>query len=115
MLNCFFMKKFFRTNLLSLILTGLFLFMNLGSYANHIRGMDMYYTWVSGNTYRITVVAYGDCAVTTPSLTTSRPVVCIFNGSTYITTDTLILQTPTTGLKVSQVCTADTGLTTCTN
>ncbi len=110
-----FMKNFIFNYLRTLVLTGAFLFFSIPSFANHIRGVDLYYTYVSGNTYRITLVAYGDCAVTTPSLSTSRPIICIYNGNTFVTTDTLILQAPTTGLNVSQVCLADTGLTTCTN
>jgi uncharacterized protein YjdB len=107
------MKHTLPVFLRSLLLSGLFLIGGLSTYANHIRGMDLSYTWVSGNTYKVTVTAYGDCAVTTPSLVTARPVICTYNGGTFFRSDTLTIEAPSTGTDVSQVCAAYVDSTTC--
>ena len=100
-----------------LILSGIFLLMSFGSYANHIVGMDLSYSWVSGNTYQIKLVAYGDCGELTafPYLSTSTPTICVYDGATYITTFNLSIVTPSSGVFMSPVCAADTNLTTCTS
>lgn len=90
------------------------------SRANHLVGMDLFYTWVSGNTYKISLVAYGDCgsASTTAAfgaLTTNSPEIHIYNGASYVTTIRLTVQPPTTGVEITPVCPADIANTQCTN
>ena len=97
--------------------TVFFLLLSTGAFANHIVGMDFNYQYVSGSTYQITLVAYGDCGELTafPYLSSSTPTICIYDGATYITTFNLSIVSPSTGVFTSPVCAADTNLTTCTN
>ncbi|GAA4467966.1 hypothetical protein GCM10023093_24680 [Nemorincola caseinilytica] len=87
--------------------------------ASHIVGADLFYTHVTGNTYRITVVLYGDCGPassgTFPSLSTGTPQVCVYDGATSVTTLSLSLQPPTAGVEITPVCAADISSTQCTN
>ncbi len=94
----------------------LVLFSTERSYATHIFGVDLYYTHVAGNTYKINLVMYGDCAgAAFPSFPASVPVINIYNGSTFVSSVNLAIQAPTTGIEVTPVCPADALLTTCTN
>ena len=107
--------KIFR----SIIIAFLLLLTSTGSYASHILGMDLYYTWVSGNTYKITAILYGDCSPSSytafSTLPSSSPQICIYRGSTYITTIGLTIQAPTAGVDITPVCPADVGHTQCEN
>ncbi|MCD6011214.1 MAG: domain containing protein [Flavipsychrobacter sp.] len=90
------------------------------TYANHLVGMDLFYTWVTGNTYKITLIAYADCgsAATTSAfaaLSSNAPEIYIYNGATYVTTIRLAIQPPTTGVEITPVCPADMANTQCTN
>ena len=110
------MKKTLPFCFRSFLLSGVFLMMSIGSYANHILGMDLAYTWVSGNTYQITLTAYGDCGNSSfPSLSTAAPTICIYNGNASVTTVTLTIVAPTAGTEITPVCIADTAMTTCTS
>jgi gliding motility-associated-like protein len=98
----------------------LFISAGFRSDANHLVGMDLFYTWVSGNTYKVTLIAYGDCgsASTTTAfglLPTATPEVYIYNGSSYLATMTLTVQPPSAGVEITPVCPADISLTQCTN
>ncbi len=94
----------------------LLLLSSLGSYATHIVGVDLSYTYVSGTTYKITLVAYGDCAgASFPSLPLSSPLICIYDGNTSVGSLNLTLQPPTAGVEITPVCPADTSKTQCTN
>jgi len=83
---------------------------SLPSFASHIVGGDMYYTWITGNNYRITVVLYGDCgpasagAFATLSSPAAAPVVCIYDGATYHSTITLDTANPRAGVEITPVC-----------
>ncbi|NDC42918.1 MAG: hypothetical protein EBZ77_15435, partial [Chitinophagia bacterium] len=90
--------------------------------ANHIVGADLYYTYVSGNTYKITFVAYGDCGPASASpfaqLPSARPVICVYDGGTSVASVTLTIDTPATpyrGDEITPVCPADSNRTQCTN
>src|SRR5690606_11844042 len=73
--------------------------------ASHIYGMDLFYTHVSGNTYNVTMNVYGDCSASNLSLlTTSSPVIHVFNGNTHYSRMQLALQSPTSGVEVTPVC-----------
>jgi len=100
--------------------TAIVMLLSLPSFANHLVGMDLFYTWISGNTYKITLIAYGDCgsAATTPAfaaLSTNAPEVYIYNGSTFVATINLAIQAPTAGVEITPVCPADISLTQCTD
>ncbi|MBX2905991.1 MAG: T9SS type A sorting domain-containing protein [Taibaiella sp.] len=72
---------------------------------SHIVGSDLTYSWVSGNTYKVTLWLYTDCgpasAGAAAALPTARPVICIYNGSTYLDTISLPVEIPTTGTDVT--------------
>src|ERR1700730_10184430 len=98
----------------SLTLSGVLLLMSVGAYANHILGMDLSYAYVSGSTYNVTLIAWGDCGDVSgafPYLSTSSPTICVYDGPTYITSFTLTVQTPSSGVFSAPVCAADSSLT----
>ena len=98
------------------LLVFLFILLQTNSFATHIVGADLFYSYVSGNTYQITLVAYGDCAGSSfPALPLSTPVICIYDGNTSVASITLALQAPTNGIEITPVCPADSSLTQCTN
>lgn len=101
----------------SLLLVTLFFFISSNeSKATHIYGADLYYTHVSGNTYTITLNAYGDCAGSAfPSLSSSNAQVSVYNGTNLYTTITLTLQNPTSGTEVTPVCASQINNTACNN
>ena len=88
--------------------------------ASHIVGVDLYYTWISGNDYKITCNLYGDCgsAASTTAFSTldsAAPVICIYDGSTYISSLTLTIEAPVNGVEITPVCPDSVGHTQCTN
>ncbi|NDC42066.1 MAG: hypothetical protein EBZ77_11035, partial [Chitinophagia bacterium] len=84
--------------------------------ATHIYGMDLYYSHVSGSTYRVNLAVYGDCSGSAfYTLASSSPVIDVYNGGTYYSSVTLSLQAPTGGTEVTPVCPAQARNTTCTN
>lgn len=85
-------------------------------YATHIFGMDLYYTHVSGLTYNVNLVVYGDCAGSAFfTLSGASPVIDIYNGGTYINSVNLSIQPPAAGLEVTPVCASRASGTTCIN
>lgn len=94
-----------RTSFRSLLCCALLLLPSLGSFASHIVGADLTYSWVSGTTYKISMAFYADCGPASAgafgSLPTALPVVCIYNGSTYVSTLTLAVETPSSGTEVT--------------
>ncbi len=97
----------------------LVLMVNTNVFASHIVGADLFYTWVSGNTYKITLAIYGDCGPAASSafstLPSAVPEICVFDGNTSIGSLNLVIQAPSTGLEITPVCPADISLTQCTN
>jgi hypothetical protein len=90
--------------------------------ANHIVGADLFYTYISGNTYKITFVAYGDCGPASSSpfsqLPSAQPRICIYDGNTSVSAINLVIDTPATpyrGDEITPVCPADSNRTQCTN
>lgn len=82
--------------------------------ATHIYGGDLFYTHISGNTYTITLVIYGDCSGSAfSSLSTVSPEVDVYNGSSFITTLNLAIQNPTAGVEVTPVCPGQINKTRC--
>ena len=94
-----------RTPLRSLLCCALLLLPSLGSFASHIVGADLTYSWVSGTTYKISMAFYADCgplsAGAFASLPTAAPIICIYNGSTYVSTLTLAIEAPSSGTEVT--------------
>lgn len=92
------------------------LFCSSSSYASHIFGIDLYYTYISGTSYTVTLVVYGDCAGSAfPELPSSTPEVDLYDGDNFNEAYTLTGQAPTNGLEVTPVCPADIDNTTCSN
>lgn len=84
--------------------------------ATHYYGVDLYYTHVSGNTYRVSIVAYGDCSgAQFPSFSQTRPRIYIRRGTTNFLTDFLEAEPPKEGVEVTPVCPAELNNTTCKN
>lgn len=86
--------------------------------ATHIFGIDLYYTYVSGNTYTINMAIYGDCSAAANvlnSLYTATPEVQIFNGGTTPVQTVNLQPTGTQGAEVTPVCASQAGNTTCSN
>ncbi len=85
--------------------------------ASHLYGADLFYTHVSGNSYTITMVIYGDCNINTGAvfltLSSSSPVIEIYNGFSFSQSVSLVLQSPTTGQEVTPVCPSQLSNTTC--
>ncbi|RYE22512.1 MAG: hypothetical protein EOP51_13065, partial [Sphingobacteriales bacterium] len=85
--------------------------------ADHIFGADFYYTYVTGNTYTVTLVLYADCinvgVGNNPAY--GNPKVAIYNGTTRTNTINLTLQAPATGVEVTPVCAAQLNNTQCSN
>ena len=77
------------------------------SFATHIVAADMQYRWVSGNTYKITVTLFGDCGAASAfafaGLPVSRPEVCIYYGTTLLTTLSLKIEQPACGEEITPV------------
>jgi gliding motility-associated-like protein len=87
--------------------------------ANHVSGADLFYEHLSGNTYRITLVVYGNCD---PNQTTSgpfstlinaQPEITIFVNGSHYRDITLALQGQPTD--VTPVCSSQKNNTACNN
>ena len=103
-------------NFRNLFCTVCLLFIATVSYASHLVGMDLQYTHVSGNTYKVILTAYGDCSGGSYyTFSSSSPTIYVWNGNTYVDQFSLDLQAPTDGIEITPVCPADIGNTTCTN
>jgi len=114
------MYSFARVVRFKILLLLALLVMGVGAYANHLVGMDLVYTHVSGNTYRITLTAYGDCGSASTSgafgsLSSASPRVYIYNGNTLVGGVNLNIQPPTAGIEITPVCPAFLSQTQCTN
>jgi len=82
-------------------------------FATHIYGGDLTYSWISGDTYKIKLTLYGDCAGDAyPRLRTSDPQIRIFRNTASVGVLTLILDT-TTIEEVTPVCKAEANNTAC--
>ncbi len=98
----------------SLLFFIMVLFCPLLAQASHIYGADFSYSHVSGNTYQVSLVVYGDCkGISFPSLASSRPVVQIHNGTRFV--DSFVLRLQGAGVEVTPVCAAEKANTTCVN
>src|SRR5690349_14160144 len=85
--------------------------------ANHLFGGELFYTHISGNTYKITMILYGDCGNTSgafASLTTAQPAIEVYDGAALFQTLSLSAQ-PGSGVDVTPVCPDEANNTKCTN
>ncbi len=99
------MSKWYKIAIGKLVILLLLMSISLSSRATHIYGADLFYTHLSGNTYRITLNVYGDCGgAAFPSLSSASAVVNIFNGNSSAGSVTLALQNPSAGVEVTPVC-----------
>jgi gliding motility-associated-like protein len=102
--------QFYKPSLIAL----LFILLTGKLFATHYYGVDLFYTHVSGNTYRVTIVSYGDCSgAQFPSFSASRPRVHIRQGSVNFLSDFLDHEPPQDGVEVTPVCPAELDNTTC--
>lgn len=84
--------------------------------ATHYYGADFFYSHVSGTTYTVTAVVYGDCGGSAfPTLSTTNPSVTIMKDNTTIRSENLLRQTPAGGIEVTPVCPAWLSNTNCVN
>ncbi len=103
-----------------ILYVALLLFASNAVRANHLVGMDLNYTHVTGNTYKITLSVYADCGAATAgsafgALPTSVPEVYIFNGGTLLDSINLRIEPPSGGVEITPVCPAYLSLTQCTS
>jgi hypothetical protein len=98
----------------TVLATLLFILCTGRLYASHFYGVDLFYTHVAGNTYKVTMVAYGDCSGQQfPFFSITRPRIHLMEGTTEIFSDYLDIEPPTKGVEVTPVCPAELGNTTC--
>lgn len=106
------MLKAFRLSIQSLLLL---LLTSSSASATHLYGGELYYTYISGNKYTVTMVMYADCsgaASLLSTLYTATPRVDVFNGTTLFRTMSLKVSSGA-GIEVTPVCSASIGSTTC--
>ncbi len=103
-----------RKYLFALVITVLTLIGAKPAFASHIVGLDLYYEYISGTNYRVSMAVYGDCAGSAfPNLPTSTPQVELTNGGSLAQTFLLDLEGP--GVEVTPVCQRELANTTCSN
>ena len=106
------MRVFYRALYLSLLL----LLSCSRLWATHFYGVDLLYTHLGGNLYRISFVAFGDCSGTQfPSFPNAGPEIQVFNGNTIYKEITLSVEPPVDGVEVTPVCPNERNNTTCVN
>lgn len=105
--------QFYKPFLLSL----LFILCCSKLFATHYYGVDLFYTYVSGNTYRVSIVAFGDCSgAQFPSFSATRPRIHIRMGNNAdFLADFLEPEPPREGIEVTPVCPEELSHTTCVN
>ena len=111
------MFKKIPASLRFILLTCTILLSGLSASASHIVGMDLYYAWVSGNTYRVTLIAYGDCGSADSSTAFSTlpycaPKICVYDGNTSVGQISLAI-IPDSTREITPVCAADSANTQC--
>ena len=110
------MKKI-ATFCIRCIICTVFLISSFTARASHIVGADLSYQHVSGLTYKITVVLYGDCGPSSRAafgtLPTSSPLVCVFNGTSSISSLSLVLDSSQSFIDITPLCSGDSSQ--CTN
>lgn len=81
--------------------------------ASHTFGGELLYTYLSGNTYKVSLTIYGDCAASnTNQLPNARPEIQLYNGTVLVNTFNLSLETGS-AIEVSPVCDDEINNTSC--
>ncbi len=113
------MIPLYKSYIIRIIVSALFLFSSTNSIASHIVGAEMHYAHVTGNNYKVTVILYGDCGPASSgafgTLASATPKVCVYNGETMYTTLTLSVEAPAAGVEITPVCATDMAMTQCTS
>ena len=113
------MLKVLPCSFRNLVLVCAILLMSTAARASHIVGVDLFYTWITGDQYEITLIAYGDCGPASSAafstLNYASPKICIYDGNTYVNSVNLTVQAPSAGVEITPVCAADINNTQCTN
>ncbi len=110
------LKSYLLAGVQSTFLTFCLSILGFNAAASHIVGTDLYYKHINLDTYRVTVVLYGDCGPASAGafagLPTSAPRVCIYDGSMSIGS---VVLSPDTGsnVEITPLCPGDTSQ--CTN
>ena len=111
------MKKLFSFVRVSLIVA--LIFSGRIANASHLVGMDLRYEHQTGSTYKIILIAYGNCgsasSVAFGTLPGSAPRVEVYNAGTYVTELILAIEAPSTGVEITPVCASELDSTQCTN
>jgi gliding motility-associated-like protein len=107
------MKKIYYLSLLLLLTISPF------ANASHLYGGELLYTHIAGNTYRVTVVLYGDCgssdSLVFKTLKLSTPEINVYDAaaSQLFTTINLPIDTLNSDIEVTPVCPAQINNTKC--
>ncbi len=97
-----------------LLIALLFILSPCRLFATHYYGVDLFYTHVAGNTYRVTIVAFGDCSGQQfPTFSNTRPRIYINKGNTEFLKDYLDQEPPKEGIEVTAGCPAELKRSTC--
>ena len=113
------MKKLIPSWSRNLLIAVILLFAGQRSSASHVVGMDFNYKWDSGNTYTITLIAYGNCSsIDSPggayvTLPYSVPKVCIYNGLVNVGSINLHIISLDSAKEITPVCPSDSLNTQC--
>lgn len=104
--------RFFRLSLLLLLFPAF----SEKLFAAHFYGVDLFYSHVVDSTYKVTMVAYGDCSGSTfPSFRRDRPLIYVLKGDALIDSGYLEHEPPKDGIEVTPVCPNEVNSTTCVN
>jgi len=111
------MKRLFTSYCRYLIVFIIIMLSGINAFATHIFGVDLYYTWVSGNTYTIEMAVYGDCSSPQAlnTLYNSTPEVEIYNGGVSPVRTVNLNPINPEGAEVTPVCASQTNNTQCSN
>jgi len=114
-----FMKKPIRTFINRIAIVLMLMLGSNSTFASHLVGVDLSYTLISGDTYKITFIAYGNCGAASHAcfitLPTAVPSICIYDGATYVTSINLAIDSPSAGIEITPVCPAYADSTQCHN
>lgn len=92
----------------------IFVFSTNALFAAHFYGVDLFYTHMSGNSYKVILVAFGDCSSNTfRNFPKSKPQIYLSKGGVVIDSFSLIPEPPYEGIEVTPVCPKDSNNTTC--
>lgn len=84
-------------------------------FATHVFGSELRYDHISGNTYQVQLIIYGDCSgAAYPTLSTAQAPIFLYDGNTFISC-TQLQVTNAPGQLVTPVCPSQVNNTWCAN